>query len=150
MENFNHLKIVSADYRIGDTGFAMNMGIGLVVGEVQLQDAEGNTFFYTNDEYDSRPTFIKTKESVLEMLALENECDKDKIQELLEHPLIDKYEYSEVLEDKDNPLYFIFCYLTYLVQADEESTKTFIQNTVGKYLDEIEIPMDEIIDDIVF
>lgn len=150
MENFNHLKIVSADYRIGDTGFAMNMGIGLVVGEVQLQDAEGNTFFYTNDEYDSRPTFIKTKESVLEMLALENECDKDKIQELLERPLIDKYEYSEVLEDKNNPLYLIFCYLTYLVQADEESTKAFIQNTVGKYLDEIEIPMDEIIDDIVF
>lgn len=150
MENFNHLKIVSADYRIGDTGFAMNMGIGLVVGEVQLQDTEGNTFFYTNDEYDSRPTFIKTKESVLEMLALENECDKDKIQELLERPLIDKYEYSEVLEDKNNPLYLIFCYLTYLVQADEESTKAFIQNTVGKYLDEIEIPMDEIIDDIVF
>lgn len=150
MENFNHLKIVSADYRIGDTGFAMNMGIGLVVGEVQLQDAEENTFFYTNDEYDSRPTFIKTKESVLEMLALENECDKDKIQELLEHHLIDKYEYSEVLEDKNNPLYLIFCYLTYLVQADEESTKAFIQNTVGKYLDEIEIPMDEIIDDIVF
>lgn len=139
-----HLKIISAKYRIPEEDY----GFTPVVGEVELEDEKGKRVFYTNDEFDGMLTFLKTKNSVLDLLANNNEEDEEKIQELLDHPINKHFEYEEILSNKRSSLYLAYRYLTYLVRSEKEDTKKFIQNTVGKYLDEIAIPKSDIEEDV--
>lgn len=93
------------------------------------------------------PTFLKTKTSVLDLLASNNEEDQDKIQQLLDHPINKQFEYEEILSNKRSSLYLVYRYLTYLVRSEKEDTEKFTQETIGKYLDEIVIPKSDIEED---
>lgn len=135
-----HWKIISARYRISEE----DLGFSPVVGEVEFEDENGKRVFYTNDEFDGMPTFLKTKTSVLDLLANNNEEDQDKIQELLDHPINKQFEYEQILSNKRSSLHLVYRYLTYLVRSEKEDTEKFIQETIGKYLDEIVIPKTDI------
>ena len=141
MTTKNHLKIISASYKIDSASKAYNFSAGLVVGEIQLQDQIGNTIFYTNAEFDGVPNFIKTKDSVIDLLTSQSKDNEEKIAQLFKNTLNNKVEYKDIILDKSNPLHLVYCYLTYLVCSKKETANKFIKDTINKYLDEIEIPL---------
>lgn len=145
MKKENRLKIINARYKIGEESF--DMGFASVIGELKVEDKEGNIIYYTSDEFNGKPEFLKTKKSVLKMLADNDPDDEEKIQELLDNPINDVFEYEELLSKKEDPLYLVYKYLTYIVRADIKDVKKFIKETKGKYLDEIIIPKCDIEED---
>ncbi len=134
MKSNKHLKIVSAQYKLGNCPMTSN-----VIGEVQLEDEKGKNVFYTNSEFDSMPCFMKTKDSIIDMLIDEKEEDTERIEELTNNgeSFLD---YDELTEMRKTTKYYIYMYLTYLVRSSIEDADQFIKDTVGKYFDEIEIP----------
>ena len=132
-----HLKIISARYVYCDWMFSH------VVGEVEIEDEKGKRYFFTDDEFDGMPTFLKTKTSVLDTLFEEKNDDEEKIQTILSKPYIQSNDYWEILDKKSSPNYQLFRYIIYLVTESVENADKFIKNTVGKYIDEIEIPKSE-------
>lgn len=55
-KEMSHLKIIDAKYKAGD-----DIDFGTVIGELKVEDEKGNIIYYTNDEFDSCPTFQKMK-----------------------------------------------------------------------------------------
>lgn len=141
-KEMSHLKIIDAKYKAGD-----DIDFGTVIGELKVEDEKGNIIYYTNDEFDSRPTFLKTDKSVLDMLFNNNPEDEEKIQDLLDNSINNVFEYEPLLSDKENPLLLVYRYLTYLVRSEKDKTEQLIKNTIGKYIDEITIPKCDIEED---
>lgn len=142
MKKYSHMKIIDAKCKAGD-----DIDFGTVIGELKVEDEKGNIVYYTNDEFDSCPTFLKTDKSVLDMLFNNNPEDEEKIQNLLENSINTDFEYESLLLDKGNPLFLVYRYLAYLVRSENEETEQFIKNTIGKYIDEITIPKCDIEED---
>lgn len=141
-KEMSHLKIIDAKYKAGD-----DIDFGTVIGELKVEDEKGNIIYYTNDEFDSCPTFLKTDKSVLDMLFNNNPEDEEKIQDLLDNSINTDFEYESLLSDKENPLFLVYRYLAYLVRSEKDKTEQFIKNTIGKYIDEITIPKCDIEED---
>lgn len=106
-KEMSHLKIIDAKYKAGD-----DIDFGTVIGELKVEDEKGNIIYYTNDEFDSCPTFLKTDKSVLDMLFNNNPEDEEKIQDLLDNSINNVFEYETLLSDKENPLFLVYRYLT--------------------------------------
>ena len=141
-KEMSHLKIIDAKYKAGD-----DIDFGTVIGELKVEDEKGNIIYYTNDKFDSCPTFLKTDKSVLDMLFNNNPEDEEKIQDLHDNSINTDFEYETLLSNKKNPLLLVYRYLTYLVRSEKDKTEQFIKNTIGKYLDEITIPKCDIEED---
>lgn len=118
----SHLKIIDAKYKAGD-----DIDFGTVIGELKVEDEKGNIIYYTNDEFDSCPTFLKTNKSVLDMLFNNNPEDEEKIQDLLDNSINNVFEYEPLLSNKENPLFLVYRYLTYLVRSEKDKTEQFIK-----------------------
>ena len=142
MKKYSHMKIIDAKCKAGD-----DIDFGTVIGELKVEDEKGNIVYYTNDEFDSCPTFLKTDKSVLDMLFNNNPEDEEKIQDLLDNSINTDFEYESLLSDKGNPLLLVYRYLAYLVRSEKDKTEQFIKNTIGKYIDEITIPKCDIEED---
>lgn len=142
MKKYSHLKIIDAKYKAGD-----DIDFGTVIGELKAEDEKGNIIYYTNDEFDGCPTFLKTDKSVLDLLFNNNPEDEETIQKLLENSINTDFEYESLLSDKENPLFLVYRYLAYLVRSDKDKTEQFIKDTSGKYIDEITIPKCDIEED---
>lgn len=143
MKKYSHLKIIDAKYKAGD-----DIDFGTVIGELKAEDGKGNIIYYTNDEFDGCPTFLKTDKSVLDMLFNNNPEDEETIQKLLENSINTDFEYESLLSDKENPLFLVYRYLAYLVRSEKDKTEQFINDTSEKYIDEITIPKCDIEEDI--
>ena len=135
MKKYSHLKIIDAKCKAGD-----DIDFGTVIGEIKTENEKGNIIYYTNDEFDSCPTFLKTDKSVLDLLFNNNPEDEEQIQNLLENSINTDFEYESLLSDKENPLFLVYRYLAYLVRSEKDETEQFIKDTIGKYIDEITIP----------
>lgn len=142
MKKYSHLKIIDAKYKAGD-----DIDFGTVIGELKAEDEKGNIIYYTNDEFDGCPTFLKTDKSVLDLLFNNNPEDEETIQKLLENSINTDFEYESLLSDKENPLFLVYRYLAYLVRSEKDKTEQFIKDTSGKYIDEITIPKCDIEED---
>lgn len=142
MKKYSHLKIIDAKYKAGN-----DIDFGTVIGELKAEDGKGNIIYYTNDEFDGCPTFLKTDKSVLDLLFNNNPEDEETIQKLLENSINTDFEYESLLSDKENPLFLVYRYLAYLVRSDKDKTEQFINDTIGKYIDEITIPKCDIEED---
>ena len=116
-KEMSHLKIIDAKYKAGD-----DIDFGTVIGELKVEDEKGNIIYYTNDEFDSCTTFLKTDKSVLDMLFNNNPEDEEKIQDLLDNSINNVFEYETLLSDKENPLFLVYRYLTYLVRSEKDKT----------------------------
>lgn len=128
-KEMSHLKIIDAKYKAGD-----DIDFGTVIGELKVEDEKGNIIYYTNDEFDSCPTFLKTDKSVLDMLFNNNPEDEEKIQDLLDNSINNVFEYETLLSDKENPLFLVYRYLTYLVRSEKDKTEQFIKKLSGNIL----------------
>ena len=143
-----HLLITSAKYEVTDGGIACGSVPGSVIAEAGFRKPDGEEFFMVCAEVMGIPNFYKSDCSTFdEHVAMGNageEFDKE-VQDYLMSCYIDEIgEYDEIFENKDPEWFTILRYLIYIVGNDYDETDTFIAETVGKYLDEIDIPVSSI------
>lgn len=113
---------------------------GSVMAEIKLADENGDEFYLNLTEVDGIPNWFKTDRSTIEEQIEEK---SEEVFEYLNDNDIDIGEYVDVFADPDAELYQACRYLIYLVRCERGEEEPFIQSTVGKYLDEMEIPMSD-------
>lgn len=137
-------KIVAA--RCGETeeGFGCEMDMSAVVAEVRLQDEQGEDFYISASFLADVPDFYRTDVSTYEFQTKGNptKAEAALFGKLLEDGHMGFGEFDEIFEKKDPEWFAVQRYLLYLfdISDDEEEAEEFIEDTIGEYIDEIEIP----------
>lgn len=135
-------RVLEAKCGVGIGGMACGPVAGPVVGEIKLVDENGDEFYLCLAEVDGIPNWFKTDRSTIDE-QLSNDTEDD-LYDYLNDNYADAGEYEEVFEDTDAELYQACRYLIYLVRCDRNQEEPFIRSTVGKYLDDMEIPMSDV------
>lgn len=136
------------DARVGISrgGFACGPVPGNVIAEVTLQDNEGNTTNHCLVEVDGTLNFYESDTSIFKGL-LDEDFDNPHFIDLLENAYIDSYEsyydfYEEVNSVQPISIFSqIRKYLAYMVRASWAEANRFKEKTIGKTVDEIDIPV---------
>jgi len=132
-----HYKI--QDARADYINLAMEGSLGLA--EIHLQDDKGESFYLTLTEAEGCPMFFKTEKSTFDKQS-EYDNDDEFYEELQEHAVAEYVSYDEVFEDSENEWFTVFRYLIFALQGAEES-EAFVKESIGKFVDEIDIPKSE-------
>lgn len=113
--------------------------------EVELKPSRGKPFFFTITECDGMPMIFKTSSSVFDWW-MDQDTYSDELDKLQEAgSLYESEGYSELFENHDDiECYEGLRYLIYLIHASWDDTESFIAQTKGKFLDEIEIPKSDV------
>ena len=133
-------RVLDAKCGVGAGGMACGPVGGPVIGEVKLADESGEEFYLCLAEVDGIPNWFKTDRSTIDEQIEET---SEEIFEYLNDHYIDIGEYVDVFDDPEAELFQAYRYLIYLVRCERDQEEPFIQATVGKYLDEMEIPMSD-------
>ncbi len=139
------LMIESVRCGIDEGGMACGPVSGAVVGEVEIRTEDDETFFMLLADVEGIPHFYKTPHSTFEMHTNLMEY-LDYTEELKRYFIRfdeEPFGYSDIFDHPDYAYYQIYRFLIYLVGSSWEETDAFEHEVVGKYLDEIEIPMSE-------
>lgn len=134
-------KVLAAKSGVGAGGFACGPVSGPVIGEIKIADENGSEFYLCLAEVDGIANWFKTDRSTIDDQLL---GDDESLYDYLNERVLPLGEYEDVLEEKEDELYQAYRYLIYLVRCKTEEAEPFVQVTVGKYLDEIEIPMSDV------
>lgn len=129
--------------------------MGIVITSVKFNDGESSKWFNLA-EVDGIPCFYLTDKDVFDTL-IENEWD-EKFQEMLDNSYIEEFEgifvggeYEEVFdsiyENPDNPAVAFVRYAIALTMCDFKDVKKLVKMAVGKYVDEIKVPISDAEDD---
>ena len=133
-------RVLEAKYGVARGGMACGPVAGPVMAEIKLADENGDEFYLNLTEVDGIPNWFKTERSTIEEQIEEK---SEEVFEYLNDNNIDIGEYVDVFADPDAELYQACRYLIYLVRCERGEEEPFIQSTVGKYLDEMKIPMSD-------
>ena len=133
-------RVLEAKCGVGAGGMACGPVGGPVVGEINLADENGEEFYLCLAEVDGIPNWFKTDRSTIDEQIEET---SEEVFEYLNDHYIDIGEYVDVFDDPEAELYQACRYLIYLVRCERDQEEPFIRATVGKYLDEMEIPMTD-------
>ena len=134
-------RVLEAKCGVGRGGITCGPVGGPVVAEIKLAVESGGEFYLCLAEVDGIPNWFKTDRSTIDE-QLSDEAE-DELYDYLNDNYADIGEYEEVFDDKDAELYQACRYLIYLVRCERDQEEPFIRTTVGKYLDEMEIPMSD-------
>lgn len=134
-------KVLEAKCGVVRGGFACGPVGGPVIGEIKLANEKGDEFYLNLSEAGGIPNWYKTERSTIDEQM--KEASNDVFDYLNDH-YIDIGEYEDVFADADMEMYQAYRYLIYLVRCEMDQVDPFIERTVGKYLDEIEIPMSDV------
>ena len=134
-------KVLAAKCGIGGGGFACGPVSGPVIGEIKIADENGSEFYLCLAEVDGIANWFKTDRSTIDDQLL---GDDESLYDYLNERDLPLGEYEDVLKEKKDELYQAYRYLIYLVRCETKEAEPFVQVTVGKYLDEIEIPMSDV------
>ena len=136
MGNSKHL---IEDIKVGLTGGGMACGSvsGCVVTEMKLRDTGDNSvMFYGITEVEGIENYLKSEESFYETQISDNFDDTD---------AWDKVYAAETQDhDEDDPIWKL---LYFFVRADWDAVEEMKPKCIGKYLEDIEIPVLEDEDD---
>ena len=135
-------RVMEAKCGIGAGGMACGPVAGPVVGEIKLADESGDEFYVCLAEVDGIPNWFRTDRSTIDE-QLSDEAEDDLYDYLNDNFMNTVGDYEDVFEDTDAELYQAYRYLIYLVTCEKEQEEPFIRSTVGKYLDEMVIPMSD-------
>lgn len=122
---------------VGEGGFACGPIGGPVVAEIKVKEDNNEYFYLCLVEVSGFPNFYKTPHSTYEIQTSSDTSDDDIF--ALEKYLVDTREYEEILNDTTNELFNLYRYLICIVRSDEKTAESFVNETVGKDIDEIEI-----------
>ena len=134
-------RVLEAKCGVGAGGMACGPVSGPVVGEIKLADESGKEFYLCLAEVDGIPNWFKTDRSTIDEQLSDNEGPD--LYNYLGDNYVDFGEYEDVFEDTEAEFYQACRYLIYLVRCERDQEEPFIRATVGKYLDEMEIPMSD-------
>ena len=125
------------------------VGLSLVAGEICLRQPDGRNCYVTLEEFDGHPTFFCTEQSILQPLQkAEDEEDEDLMEALHDGKyIIADGEYADIFAQPDRQWYQVFRYLIYLVRCENEEVQPFLDATVGRSFDEIDIPISDVEED---
>lgn len=132
--------IEAIKYGEADGGFACGLVGGAIVAEAKVRNDAGESFYLSLADVCGLPNFYKTSESTFEKQL---QMDEDLI-EVLENTFIETGDYEEIFEKKDSEWFELYRYLIFFVSESEEACKELEKLTVGKYIDEIEVPMSDV------
>ena len=135
-------RVLEAKCGVGEGGFACGPVAGPVIAEIKLSDENNSDFYLSLVEVDGIANWFRTDRSTIDELLSED--NDESIFDYLNDNNLPLGEYGEVLDEKEDELYQAYRYLIYLVRCEMDEAEPFIQATVGKYLDEIEVPMSDI------
>lgn len=129
---------------LGAGGMSCGPVSGPVVAEAKVKDDNNEIFYLSLAEVDGFPNFFQTAESTYDMQVSQEMTDEDI--DYLNDNYVDsdvEGDYNNLFEmtEEDEELLPLLKYLTYIVRADWDECKRFQEETKGKYVDEIEIPM---------
>ena len=132
--------------------------IGIVITSVKFNDGESSKWFNLA-EVDGIPCFYVTDKDVYDTL-IENDFDEE-FQEMFDKSHIDEFngifvggEYDEVFdsiyENPENPAVAFIRYVIALTRCELKDVKKLIKRVVGKYVDEIKVPISDAEDEYLF
>ncbi len=134
----------------------MGMACGPVQGnfyaEAGFETPEGVRFYVFFADLMGFPHFLKVGESVIDRqveMEKSRNIDRKFQSKLMDHLIADMESYREIFENEESEWFPVFCYFTYLTHSYKEDRDKFIEGSVGKYLDEIQIPLANIKKEIV-
>ncbi len=116
---------------------------GKVIVAVKYDDGNNQRWLY-NVEVFGIPNFLVSADDIFDELI--GDID-DNTKKLVDETSISEFEgimlgeYSEIQEEieqqKDNPASLLIKYIVEVTLADADTTNRLIENTIGKYLDEV-------------
>lgn len=128
-------------------GMACGPVSGPVIAELLLQDEEGKSSYHILAEVEGIPHFYDPDRSCIDgMLEFDN--DTFEYVNTFYDDEIDDYEMIFDADHEEETIK-IRRYLIYMVRASWDDVDTYKQETVGKYLDEIEIPNCDLENDFI-
>lgn len=135
-------RVMEAKCGVCAGGMACGSVAGPVIGEIRLEDENGDGFYLCLAEVDGIPNWFKTDRSTIDD-QLSGTAESELYDYLNDNFMNTVGDYEDVFEDTDAELYQAYRYLIYLVTCEREQEEPFIRSTVGKYLDEMVIPMSD-------
>ena len=142
------------DAKCGITGGPLD---GIVVTSVKFNDG-GKSKWLNLAEVEGIPCFYMTDEEVYDKL-IENDFD-DEAQEFFDNASVMEFEgitlgeyddlFDSIYDNQDNPAVPLLRYVISLTRCDMKDVKKLIKTAVGKYVDEIKIPISDVEDDYLF
>ena len=139
--------IESVQYGEDAGGIACGPVSGALIAEAKILSDTGEVFFMSLADVMGIPNFIKSPVSTFD-LQIRCEPNDEEIEQLLSWN-VDTGEYYEIFENRDPEWFQLYRYLIYIISAGEDSRKTFMSETSGRYLDEIDIPVSSIEEDYI-
>ena len=135
----SHSMHLIEDIKVGVTGGGVACGpvSGSVVTEMKLRDtADNSAMFYGITEVDGIENYLKSEESFYETQINDNFDDKE---------AWDKVYAAETQDyDEDDPIWKL---LRFFIRADWDAVEEMKPRCIGKYLEDIVIPVIEDEDD---
>lgn len=143
-----HLLIISAEYKVKEGRPGCTSLPGSVYAEAGFRRPDGEEFYITCREMACTPAFYKSSRSIIEELVLAEEdlqkADPAFLDYICECCMEGIGRYNDIFSKKDPEWFDILRYVIYIIDSDFEESDDFIEKTVGKYLDEIDIPASEV------
>lgn len=128
----------------GKGGMACGPVSGPVIGEVKVKGTDEKEFYLSLAEVDGLANFYKTERSTIKD-QLNDDWTDEFLHYMNDHFLDDVGDYYDLFEKcREDELYEVYRYLIYLVRSEEKDVQPFIKKSVGKYADEIDIPVSDI------
>ena len=131
--------------------------VGIVITSVKFNDG-GSSKWLNLAEVDGIPCFYLTENEVYDTL-IANEWG-DEFQETLDNSYIEEFEgivfgeyeemFDSIYEDLDNPAASFIRYIIALTRCDLKDVKKLVKRAVGKYVDEIKVPVSDTEDEYLF
>lgn len=119
-----------------------------VIGEVAFRDEEGTLHYLCLVEVEGCPNFYLGDRSILTPLM--NGDNVDFIEDYMNENYQDYDDYFNIFADDAlaaTELYEIYMYLIYLVRCPSGDDEIFLNETMGKDVEEIEIPVSDVEED---
>lgn len=120
-------------------GFACGPVDGPIVAEAKIRTDAGEEFYLSLADVVGLPNFYKTPVTTFEQQLNMDEA----IIDIMDAGFIETGDYDEIFEKRDPEWFQLYRYLIFFVSESEYECDKFAKLTVGKYIDEIEIPASE-------
>ena len=140
--------IEEAKCGVSEGGMACGPVSGSVNASVKFRDG-GKTFWLTNSEVTGIPNFFLTDKDVFDQLC--NDDFSEEFNAYMQECFVSDFEgitlgeyeevFESIMEDPENPAIQLVRYLIALTRCKIEEEEGLIELAVGKYIDEVDVPL---------
>ncbi|MDO4466841.1 MAG: hypothetical protein Q4C49_07515 [Bacillota bacterium] len=142
------IKILKAQCGVTEGGMACGPVGGNVVATVTYE-VDGEVSYLSEVEVQGIPNFYLTEDDIFDKL-LEEDMDDEEFTEYLDDNYLDgfagfeldiDYDFVNNLRDEETGYGKLLLYIIYIVRSELDEMSQFITDSIGKTIDEIDIPL---------